>query len=96
MILNQELKDENGRLHKLLAERDLELRIARRKLDDQQSLQAAGVSSDGAAATKIVELSKKVRELTAELESERTRAKQLAKKCVEAERRASQTSASTS
>ncbi len=38
------------------------------------------------AATKIVELSKKVRELTAELESERTRCKQLQKKCQDAQR----------
>lgn len=44
-----------------------------------------GVTNE-TAAIKIVELSKKVRELTAELESERTRCKQLQKKCQDAQR----------
>lgn len=42
----------------------------------------AGVTNE-TAATKIVELSKKVRELTSELESEKTKGKQLGKKCQE-------------
>ncbi len=42
------------------------------------------IAADG-AATKIVELSKKVRELTAEAEAERGRAKLWAKKCFDLE-----------
>ena len=44
------------------------------------------------AAVKIVELSKKVREMTAELESEKTKSRQLTRKCNEMEQKMSKVS----
>ena len=81
----KELKDETGRLYKLLSERELELRQARKKLQDSQTVQAAGVGVDAPAAAKIVELSKRERELRAELEAEKTKSKQLQRKCSQVE-----------
>jgi len=84
--VNKELKDESGRLYKLLNERDIELRQTRKKLQDTQTVQAAGAGGDAPAAAKIVELSKRVRELTSELEAEKTRSKQLQRQCMQAEK----------
>ncbi|XP_074652868.1 coiled-coil domain-containing protein 13-like [Tubulanus polymorphus] len=83
----REMKDENGRLYKLLNEREFEIKQLKKKREGDRAALAggAGIGSD-VAATKIVDLSKKVRELTSELESERTKSKQFQRKCIELQR----------
>ncbi|XP_031572730.1 coiled-coil domain-containing protein 13-like [Actinia tenebrosa] len=74
------LKDENGRLYKLLGERDEEMRIIRKQRDNERkALAGTGVAADTAAG-KIVELSKKNRELSADLQSEKNKVRQLTRK----------------
>ncbi|XP_023556553.1 coiled-coil domain-containing protein 13 isoform X5 [Octodon degus] len=83
----RETTDENGRLHKLLKERDFEIKHLRKKIEEDR-LAFAGMAGPAGdmVATKVVELSKRNRMLVAESEGAQTRVKQLSGRIQELER----------
>ncbi|CAM9268243.1 unnamed protein product [Lampetra fluviatilis] len=77
----REMEDESSRLHRILAEKDRRAALLQSQLEESRLALAGPVGASGdSAAIKIVELSKRVREMTAELERERSRVKQLTTK----------------
>ncbi|XP_010622786.1 coiled-coil domain-containing protein 13 isoform X5 [Fukomys damarensis] len=79
----RETVDENGRLYKLLKERDFEIKHLKKKIEEDRLAftGTAGPAGD-LVASRVVELSKRNRVLAAESEAARARVKQLSS-CVQ-------------